>query len=104
MPQVMSAVVERILDRMRVTAVIPDSLASEVQRLAGRRNLSESIVHALWEWVATQRVDTQRRDARRMNVQRLEAQRVSRTAPSPGRSGFPPFHAGPGTCPHRAGG
>jgi len=57
-PQMMNAgsVVDRILDRMRVTAVIPDSLAGEVHRLAGRRNLSESIVHALWEWVDEQRL------------------------------------------------
>ncbi len=83
MQQVMSGLVERILDRMRVTAVIPDSLASEVQALAGRRNLSESIVHALWEWV--------------------DQQKVIRSARGPGRSGFPPFRAGPGTCRRRAG-
>jgi len=60
----MSALVERVLDRMKVRAIIPDSLAGEVHRLAGRRDLSESIVHALWEWVDDQRA---RGSARTLN-------------------------------------
>ncbi len=60
----MSVLIDRILARIRVTAIIPDSLASDVQRLAGRKNLSESIVHALWEWVDLQRI---RGSARTLN-------------------------------------
>jgi hypothetical protein len=48
--------VDRILDRMKVTAIIPDALVSDVQRLAGRKNLTESIVHALTEWTDLQRI------------------------------------------------
>ena len=48
--------VNRILDRMKVTAIIPDALVSDVQRLAGRKNLTESIVHALTEWADLQRI------------------------------------------------
>jgi hypothetical protein len=55
MPQTMNALAERILDRRKIRAAIPDSLAGEVHRLAGRRDLSQSIVHALWEWVGAQR-------------------------------------------------
>ena len=48
--------VNRILDRMKVTAIIPDALVSDVQRLAGRKNITESIVHALTEWADLQRI------------------------------------------------
>jgi hypothetical protein len=49
-------IVNRILDRMKVTAIIPDALVNDVQRLAGRKNLTESIVHALTEWADLQRI------------------------------------------------
>ena len=39
--------VDRILNRMKVTAIIPDALVTDVQRLARRKNLTESIVFAL---------------------------------------------------------
>ena len=46
----------RILNRMKVTAIIPDALVTEVQRLAGRKNLTESLVHALTQWADLQRI------------------------------------------------
>lgn len=51
-----NTIVDRILDRMKVTAIIPDALVSEVQQLAGRKNLTESIIAALTEWAALQRI------------------------------------------------
>jgi hypothetical protein len=48
--------VDRILNRMKVTAIIPDALVSDVQRLARRKNLTESIVFALREWADLQRI------------------------------------------------
>ncbi len=48
--------INRILDRMKVTAIIPDDLVSEVQRLAGKKNLTESIIAALREWAALQKI------------------------------------------------
>ncbi len=48
--------IDRILDRMKVTAIIPDDLVSEVQRLAGKKNLTESIIAALREWAALQKI------------------------------------------------
>jgi len=53
---VTDAIANRILDRMKVTAIIPDELVSEVQRLAGKKNLTESIIAALREWAALQRI------------------------------------------------
>lgn len=46
----------RIMDRMKVTAIIPDALVNDVQRLARGKNLTESIVHALTEWAELQRI------------------------------------------------
>jgi hypothetical protein len=48
--------VDRILNRMKVTAIIPDALVTDVQRLARRKNLTESIVFALREWADLQRI------------------------------------------------
>jgi hypothetical protein len=48
--------VDRILNRIKVTAIIPDALVSDVQRLARRKNLTESIVFALREWADLQRI------------------------------------------------
>jgi hypothetical protein len=53
---VTNTIVDRIIDRMKVTAIIPDALVSEVQRLAGRKNLTESIIAALTEWAALQKI------------------------------------------------
>jgi hypothetical protein len=47
---------DRILNRMKVTAIIPDALVNDIQRLARRKNLTESIVFALREWADLQRV------------------------------------------------
>ena len=49
-------IIDRIMNRMKVTAIIPDALVSEVQRLASRRNLTESIIAALTEWAALQKI------------------------------------------------
>jgi hypothetical protein len=48
--------VDRIMNRMKVTAIIPDALVTDVQRLARRKNLTESIVFALREWADLQRI------------------------------------------------
>ena len=53
---VTDTMVDRIMDRMKVTAIIPDALVSDVQRLAGRKNLTESIIAALTEWTALQSI------------------------------------------------
>jgi hypothetical protein len=56
MQKTTNAIIDRIVNRMKVTAIIPDALVSEVQRLARRRNLTESIIAALTEWAALQKI------------------------------------------------
>jgi hypothetical protein len=56
MQGVTNTIIDRIIDRMKVTAIIPDALVSEVQQLAGRKNLTESITLALREWADLQRI------------------------------------------------
>jgi hypothetical protein len=41
---------------MKVTALIPDQLVREVQGLAKGKNLTDSLVKALTEWSAQQRI------------------------------------------------
>ncbi len=53
---VTNTIMDRILDRMKVTAIIPDELAKEVQKFAKGKNLSESIVKALKEWTDLQTI------------------------------------------------
>jgi hypothetical protein len=43
-------------DYMKVTTLIPDQLVHEVQGLAGGKNLTESLIKALTEWSAQQRI------------------------------------------------
>jgi hypothetical protein len=73
---VTDTMLDRMVSRMKVTAIIPDALVSEVQRLARRRNLTESIIAALTEWAALQKI-------RELN-RRVEKQ------PLKFRSGFSP--------------
>jgi hypothetical protein len=41
---------------MKVTALIPDSLISEVKSLSHGKNITESLIKALNEWVALQKI------------------------------------------------
>jgi len=41
---------------MKVTALIPDKLVSEVKELTQGKNITESLIKALSEWVATQKI------------------------------------------------
>ena len=55
MPDTTDALVHRVLERIGNRAIIPDDLVIEVQRLAGGRSITESIVVALKEWTALRR-------------------------------------------------
>ena len=46
----------RIYNRMKVTALIPDDLIIEVKQYAGGKNLSESLITALKEWVSQRKI------------------------------------------------
>ena len=41
---------------MKVTALIPDELVNDVKRFAGGKNLTESLVTALEEWLSLKKV------------------------------------------------
>jgi hypothetical protein len=41
---------------MKVTAIIPDDLVKEVKHLAGGKNLTESLITALREWISLKKV------------------------------------------------
>jgi len=41
---------------MKVTALIPDDLVSDVKRLTQGKNITESLIRALSEWVSLQRI------------------------------------------------
>lgn len=48
----------RMLYHMKVTALIPDDLVKEVKHLAGGKNLTESLITALSEWISLKRIKT----------------------------------------------
>ena len=41
---------------MKVTALIPDDLVKEVKHLAGGKNLTESLILALNEWISLKKI------------------------------------------------
>jgi hypothetical protein len=41
---------------MKVTALIPDELVNDVKHFAGGKNLTESLVTALEEWISLKKV------------------------------------------------
>jgi len=41
---------------MKVTALLPDDLISDVQQLTQGKNITESLIKALSEWVSIQRI------------------------------------------------
>jgi hypothetical protein len=51
-------IIYRILYRMKVTAIIPDSLIREIQQQSGGKNITESITIALKEWRNIKRLKT----------------------------------------------
>lgn len=46
----------RILYRMKVTALIPDQIVKEVSNYAKGKNLTESLVTALKEWLSLKKI------------------------------------------------
>lgn len=41
---------------MKVTSIIPDALLEDVRKLSGARNITESLIRALEEWVAIKKI------------------------------------------------
>jgi hypothetical protein len=46
----------RIVDRMKVTAILPDDLVTQVRRHSGGKNVTEALQIALQEWLAARRI------------------------------------------------
>ncbi len=51
-----NTIVNRIIHRMKVTAILPDKLVKEVRRLTHGKNLTESLIIALHEWSALRHI------------------------------------------------
>ncbi len=41
---------------MKVTAILPDDLIDEIKQYSGGRNITESLVIALRDWIASQKI------------------------------------------------
>ena len=48
--------VHRILNSMKVTALIPDEIVNEIKDLTHGKNITESLVIALTEWIRMQKL------------------------------------------------
>ena len=46
----------RILYRMKVTAIIPDNIISEVKQYSHGKNITESLIIALSEWLSLKKI------------------------------------------------
>ena len=55
----------RILYSMKVTALIPDDLVNEVKEVASGKNLTESLIIALREWLNIQKLRTLRQKVKK---------------------------------------
>lgn len=49
-------ILNRILYRMKVTALIPDSIVEDVKTYSGGKNITESLMIALTDWLKTQKL------------------------------------------------
>ena len=46
----------RIIDRMKVTAILPDELVIEIQKYTNGKNITDSLQKALSEWLKLAKV------------------------------------------------
>lgn len=51
-----NTIFDRILYRMKVTAILPDDLIAEVQKYTEGKNITDSLQKALSEWVKLAKV------------------------------------------------
>ena len=42
---------------MKVTAIIPDEIIADVQRYSGGKNITDSLIKALNDWLYTKRIE-----------------------------------------------
>src|SRR4030042_6752616 len=51
-----NTIIFRIFYRMKVTALIPDKLVHDIKQYTGAKNITESLIVALNEWLALKKV------------------------------------------------
>jgi len=54
---------------MKVTALLPDDLVFEVKQYAGGKNLTESLIMALKEWVSLRKIKELNKQVRKRPLQ-----------------------------------
>ncbi len=60
---------DRILDRIKVTAILPDELVQQVQKYSGGKNITESLSLALNEWLRLAKLRRLNRRVRKNSLQ-----------------------------------
>jgi len=62
----------RINNRMKVTALIPDDLITEVKHYAGGKNLTDSLIVALEEWVSLRKIKELNKQVKKKPLQFID--------------------------------
>ncbi len=57
---------------MKVTAIIPDEIISDVQDYTGGKNVTDSIIKALSDWLYIKRIQKLNREVREKPLQFLD--------------------------------
>ena len=57
---------------MKVTAIIPDEIISDVQDYTGGKNITDSIIKALSDWLYIKRIQKLNREVRKEPLQFLD--------------------------------
>ena len=47
---------------MKVTAIIPDEIVRDIQKFTGGKNITDSLIRALSDWLYTKRLDELEQD------------------------------------------
>ncbi len=55
----------RIIYRMKVTALIPDDLISEIKILSKGKNITESLIIVMQEWIASKHLKSLNQELRK---------------------------------------
>jgi hypothetical protein len=67
-----------MLDRMKVTALIPEDLVRSVQKQTGSKTITESLIIAMREWLALQEIRKLNRDLKRKPLRFRSALKAGR--------------------------
>ena len=51
-----NTIIYRIINRMKVTAILPDELINEIKQYSSGKTITESLTIALKDWIALQKI------------------------------------------------